>query len=91
MLRMARREYPRLDLDFETAQFKRHHRSVGTRRKSWPDAWEKWLADSCQKLKGAGSRASPHTPASTAGDRAMAAVESGRRLQKLADEGKLQL
>lgn len=36
----------RLDVNFETAQFVSHYRSTGQRRRSWPDAWQKWLRDS---------------------------------------------
>ena len=57
MRRWAHQTYPGLDLDFETAQFCRHHRSAGTKRKSWPDAWQKWVADSHKRLSS--SRASP--------------------------------
>ncbi|MFF4403667.1 hypothetical protein [Streptomyces sp. NPDC001404] len=34
---------PNLDIDYETAQFVSHHRSEGSRRKSWPDEWQKWI------------------------------------------------
>lgn len=34
-----------IDLDHSTAQFVSHYRSTGTRRKSWPDAWQKWIRD----------------------------------------------
>jgi hypothetical protein len=37
-----------LDVDHETAQFISHHRAEGTRRKSWPDEWQKWLRRSAQ-------------------------------------------
>lgn len=57
MLRWANATYPGLDLDFETDQFCRHWRSEGRRKKSWPDAWQKWIADSHQRLNR--TRASP--------------------------------
>lgn len=46
MLRWADEHYPGLDLAEETAQFCRHWRGEGRRKKSWPDAWQKWIADS---------------------------------------------
>lgn len=58
LLRWANATYPGLDLDFETAQFTRHWRSEGRRKKSWPDAWQKWIADSHAKR----CRASPPAP-----------------------------
>jgi hypothetical protein len=57
LLRWANATYPGLDLDFETAQFTRHWRSEGRRKKSWPDAWQKWIADSHKRR----ARASPAT------------------------------
>lgn len=47
MRRWARRDgYADLiDLDHSTAQFVSHYRSTGARRKSWPDAWQKWIRD----------------------------------------------
>ena len=55
LLRWANATYPGLDLSFETAQFTRHWRSEGRRKKSWPDAWQKWIADSHNRM----ARASP--------------------------------
>lgn len=55
LLRWANATYPGLDLNFETAQFARHWRSEGRRKKSWPDAWQKWIADSHKRQ----ARASP--------------------------------
>ena len=57
LLRWANATYPGLDLGFETAQFTRHWRSEGRRKKSWPDAWQKWIADSHKRSSSA--RASP--------------------------------
>jgi hypothetical protein len=34
-----------IDLDHSTAQFVSHYRATGARRKSWPDAWQKWIRD----------------------------------------------
>jgi hypothetical protein len=34
-----------IDVDHSTAQFISHYRSTGARRKSWPDAWQKWIRD----------------------------------------------
>ncbi|WP_439947234.1 hypothetical protein [Streptomyces sp. BBFR109] len=51
MRRWAQRDgYTALvDIDHATAQFVSHYRSTGTRRKSWPDAWQKWIRDDAQK------------------------------------------
>lgn len=53
----------RIDMNFETAQFASHYRSTGARRKSWPDAWQKWLRDSDRRIseRGPSQRASPGT------------------------------
>jgi hypothetical protein len=56
MRRWANSTYPGLDLDFETEQFRRYWRSEGRKKKSWVDAWQKWIADSHRRLTG---RASP--------------------------------
>ncbi|HCA85483.1 MAG TPA: hypothetical protein DEQ61_08320 [Streptomyces sp.] len=47
MRRWARRDgfADLIDLDHCTAQFVSHFRSTGARRKSWPDAWQKWIRD----------------------------------------------
>lgn len=37
-----------LDLEYETEQFISHYRSTGARRKSWPDAWQKWVRQSAE-------------------------------------------
>ncbi|RSS59846.1 hypothetical protein [Streptomyces sp. WAC01280] len=34
-----------VDIDHATAQFVSYYRSTGARRKSWPDAWQKWIRD----------------------------------------------
>ena len=38
-----------VDIDHSTAQFVSHYRSTGTRRKSWPDAWQKWIRDDAKR------------------------------------------
>lgn len=38
-----------VDIDFVTAQFVSHYRSTGARRKSWPDAWQKWIREEAQR------------------------------------------
>lgn len=40
---------PAIDIDHSTAQFVSHYRSTGVRRKSWPDAWQKWIRDDAKK------------------------------------------
>lgn len=40
---------PNLDVDHATAQFVSHYRSTGARRKSWPDAWQKWIRDDAKR------------------------------------------
>jgi hypothetical protein len=67
LLRWANATYPGLDLDFETDQFTRYWRSEGRRKKSWPDAWQKWIADSHKRR----ARASP-----AAGDRRQQATDA---------------
>lgn len=62
MLRWANATFgERIDVNFETAQFASHYRSTGARRKSWPDAWQKWLRDSDRRIteRGPSQRASP--------------------------------
>lgn len=43
MRRWAAATFPALDPDYETQQFISHHRAEGSRRKSWPDEWQKWM------------------------------------------------
>ncbi|MFD5814370.1 hypothetical protein [Streptomyces sp. NPDC127038] len=38
-----------IDIDFVTAQFISHYRSTGARRKSWPDAWQKWIREEAKR------------------------------------------
>ncbi|MEU3851770.1 hypothetical protein [Streptomyces sp. NPDC029554] len=40
---------PHFDIDHSTAQFISHYRSTGARRKSWPDAWQKWIRDDAKR------------------------------------------
>lgn len=50
MRRWALQTYgPAIDVDHSTAQFVSHYRSTGTRRKSWPDAWQKWIRDDAKR------------------------------------------
>jgi hypothetical protein len=50
MRRWALQTYgPALDVDHSTAQFVSHYRSTGARRKSWPDAWQKWIRDDAKR------------------------------------------
>lgn len=37
-----------VDIDYETAQFVSHHRAERTRKKSWPDEWQKWIRRSAK-------------------------------------------
>jgi hypothetical protein len=49
MRRWANATYPGLDIDHATQQFVSHYRSTGARRKSWPDAWQKWIRDDAKR------------------------------------------
>ncbi len=49
MRRWCHAAYPALDVEHATAQFVSHYRSTGARRKSWPDAWQKWIRDDAQR------------------------------------------
>jgi hypothetical protein len=91
MRRWANTTYPGVDIDFETDQFCRYWRSEGRRKKSWADAWQKWIGDAHKRLSSQ-ARASPQRPPeeSTGTVRARAASEAGRRVQAMIDEGKLQ-
>ena len=48
MRRWAAATFPSLDVDYETAQFVSHFRGEGTRRRSWPDEWQKWMRRSAK-------------------------------------------
>lgn len=65
MRRWANSTYPGLDLDFETKQFCHHFRSEGKRKKSWVDAWQKWIGDSHKRMTQATARASPARASTT--------------------------
>ncbi|NUO42373.1 MAG: hypothetical protein HOV82_10075 [Streptomyces sp.] len=56
MRRWCAATYPGLDVDHSTAQFVSHYRSTGARRKSWPDAWQKWIRDDAQRAAQRGPR-----------------------------------
>jgi hypothetical protein len=45
-----------VDIDHSTAQFISHYRSTGASRRSWPDAWQKWIRDDAKRAaeRGAG-------------------------------------
>ena len=38
-----------VDIDHSTQQFVSHYRSTGAQRKSWPDAWQKWIRDDAKR------------------------------------------
>jgi hypothetical protein len=75
MRRWAKRDgYSDLvDIDHATAQFISHYRSTGSRRSSWPDAWQKWIRDDAKRaaerrtsrplhaVNSTGARAQTHT------------------------------
>ncbi|MFF9894929.1 hypothetical protein [Streptomyces longispororuber] len=42
---------PTVDVDHSTAQFVSHYRATGARRKSWPDAWQKWIRDDAKRAR----------------------------------------
>lgn len=78
---------PGLDIDHATAQFVSHYRSTGTRRKSWPDAWQKWIRDDAKHAADRSIRpgtnvvpfAQPRP--STTDARVQAALDLGRQMQ----------
>jgi len=85
---------PTLDIDHATAQFVSHYRSTGTRRKSWPDAWQKWIRDDAKRAAERATRPQqgaflvalpgggqvPPRP-STTDARVQAALDLGRQMQ----------
>ncbi|WTC56875.1 hypothetical protein OH715_17015 [Streptomyces cellulosae] len=83
-----------IDIDHSTAQFVSHYRSTGARRKSWPDAWQKWIRDDAQRAAQRAHRpgnvvALPgHTPTrrSTTDDRVAAGLALAAELRAL-EEG----
>jgi len=52
MRRWANAEYAHVDLNHSTNQFIAHYRSTGTRRKNWPEAWRKWIAEDSRRGTG---------------------------------------
>jgi hypothetical protein len=67
MRRWAKRDgYSDLvDIDFATEQFVSHYRSTGTRRSSWPDAWQKWIRDDAKKAADRQARLGHRKPPAT--------------------------
>lgn len=49
MRRWANATHPAVDIEHSTAQFVSHYRSTGARRRSWPDAWQKWIRDDARR------------------------------------------
>ncbi|MGW2267109.1 hypothetical protein [Streptomyces koyangensis] len=49
MRRWANEVHPRVNLQHSTQQFVRHYRSTGTRRRNWPEAWRKWIAEDAER------------------------------------------
>lgn len=43
MRRWAYDTYPKVDVDYETAQFLDHHRGEASRRRNWYAEWQKWI------------------------------------------------
>jgi hypothetical protein len=95
MRRWALQTYgPTIDIDHSTAQFVSHYRSTGARRKSWPDAWQKWIRDDAKRASERGGREqqgaflvalpgggqAPPRP-STTDARVQAALDLGRQMQ----------
>lgn len=72
-----------LDLDFETQQFASHFRSTGARRRSWPDAWQKWIRDSA---KHAAERARRPPPAGRSGGTDRRLAEHADLIRRLTGE-----
>jgi hypothetical protein len=95
MRRWALQTYgPAINVEHSTAQFVSHYRSTGARRKSWPDAWQKWIRDDAKRAterattpqQGAflvalpGGGQAPPRP-STTDARVQAALDLGRQMQ----------
>jgi hypothetical protein len=81
---------PAIDVDHSTQQFVSHYRSTGARRKSWPDAWQKWIRDDAQRATHTGRpalRALPGAGPITREDAALAKRNAARDyLDELAAE-----
>jgi hypothetical protein len=54
-----------IDIDHSTQQFVSHYRSTGAQRRSWPDAWQKWIRDDAKRAAERGPR---QLPAAVGGD-----------------------
>lgn len=50
-----------IDIDHATQQFVSHYRSTGASRKSWPDAWQKWIRDDHKRAAERASRPGPQS------------------------------
>lgn len=49
MRRWANEVHPHVNLQHSTQQFISHYRSTGTRRRNWPEAWRKWIAEDADR------------------------------------------
>ncbi|WP_225840276.1 helix-turn-helix domain-containing protein [Streptomyces sp. NK08204] len=49
MRRWANEVHPHVNLTHSTQQFISHYRSTGTRRRNWPEAWRKWIAEDADR------------------------------------------
>jgi hypothetical protein len=71
-----------VDIDYETAQFVSHYRAERTRKKSWPDEWQKWIRRSAKWASERASNVVPLQPRpSTTDARVQAALDLGRQMQ----------
>jgi hypothetical protein len=76
-----------IDIDHSTAQFVSHYRATGAHRKSWPDAWQKWIRDDAKRATERADRPTsnvvPFTQPrpSTTDARVQAALDLGRQMQ----------
>jgi hypothetical protein len=85
MRRWAHATYPALDVDHSTAQFVSHYRSTGARRKSWPDAWQKWIRDDAQRAAQRGYAARPGNVIALPGQPARRMSTTDQRVQQALD------
>jgi hypothetical protein len=67
MRRWAAATFPHVDVEHSTAQFVSHYRSTGDRRRSWPDAWQKWIRDDAQRAAQRAPRANANVIALPSG------------------------
>ncbi|WP_432138947.1 helix-turn-helix domain-containing protein [Streptomyces sp. bgisy154] len=49
MRRWANDVYPHVNIQHSTQQFISHYRSTCTRRRNWPEAWRKWIAEDAER------------------------------------------